>query len=123
MKLICRYLTKQRVLQYKRTLIGDILLRSIATCLPPHADEASLYVHVSVNIRLTGKLAYVSACLILHVCISSFLQWPYCLKRCSYCNFNKYIPRSQNHTVMTECLQKETRTLLQLSQISRSVSV
>uniref|UniRef100_A0A671M428 Radical S-adenosyl methionine domain-containing protein 1, mitochondrial-like n=1 Tax=Sinocyclocheilus anshuiensis TaxID=1608454 RepID=A0A671M428_9TELE len=51
------------------------------------------------------------------------LRWLYCLKRCSYCNFNKYILQNQNHAVMTECLQKETQTSLQLSQVSRSVSV
>ncbi|XP_052376007.1 radical S-adenosyl methionine domain-containing protein 1, mitochondrial-like [Oncorhynchus keta] len=57
---------------------------------PPFSTEASLYVH-----------------------------WPYCLKRCSYCNFNKYIPRSDNQDVMLECLQRETETLLKLSQVSR----
>lgn len=49
---------------------------------------------------------------------SSPLQWPYCLRRCSYCNFNKYIPRANNNHMMTECLQRETETLLQLSQVS-----
>nr|XP_046197638.1 radical S-adenosyl methionine domain-containing protein 1, mitochondrial-like [Oncorhynchus gorbuscha] len=61
---------------------------------PPFSTEASLYVH-----------------------------WPYCLKRCSYCNFNKYIPRSDNQDVMLECLQRETETLLKLSQVSRITSV
>ncbi|XP_028267880.1 radical S-adenosyl methionine domain-containing protein 1, mitochondrial [Parambassis ranga] len=62
---------------------------------PPHiAKEASLYVH-----------------------------WPYCLKRCSYCNFNKYIPKESNDHIMTTCLQRETETLLQLSQVSRITSV
>lgn len=49
------------------------------------------------------------------------LQWPYCLRRCSYCNFNKYISRQSNEHIMTECLQKETESLLQLSQVSRYV--
>ncbi|KAI5091021.1 radical S-adenosyl methionine domain-containing protein 1, mitochondrial precursor, partial [Silurus meridionalis] len=52
-----------------------------------------------------------------------FEKWPYCLKRCSYCNFNKYIPRSVNNEVMTECLQQEIRTLLQLSHVSQISSV
>ncbi|KAK7175393.1 hypothetical protein R3I93_002333 [Phoxinus phoxinus] len=90
------FLRQHHALQCLGTGLGcSVLLRSIATHrLPPHSDEASLYVH-----------------------------WPYCLKKCSYCNFNKYIPRSQNHAVMTECLQKETQTLLQLSQVSRISSV
>lgn len=50
---------------------------------------------------------------------SSAPQWPYCLRRCSYCNFNKYIPRENNGHTMTQCLQRETETLLQLSQVSR----
>uniref|UniRef100_A0A667WI85 Radical S-adenosyl methionine domain-containing protein n=1 Tax=Myripristis murdjan TaxID=586833 RepID=A0A667WI85_9TELE len=64
-------------------------------------------------------------CLIApHFFLSSFLlQWPYCLRRCSYCNFNKYIPRSDNNHIMTECLQQETETLLQLSQVSCITSV
>ncbi|KAL2101630.1 hypothetical protein ACEWY4_003391 [Coilia grayii] len=61
---------------------------------PPQSDEAALYVH-----------------------------WPYCLRRCSYCNFNKYIPRSVSHSAMRECLQKETETLLNLSQVFRITSV
>ncbi|XP_053347809.1 radical S-adenosyl methionine domain-containing protein 1, mitochondrial [Clarias gariepinus] len=52
-----------------------------------------------------------------------YIHWPYCLKRCSYCNFNKYIPRSVDNQVMTECLQQEIRTLLQLSQVSQISSV
>ncbi|XP_029363429.1 radical S-adenosyl methionine domain-containing protein 1, mitochondrial [Echeneis naucrates] len=54
---------------------------------------------------------------------SLYVHWPYCLRRCSYCNFNKYIPRENNSHVMTDCLQRETETLLQLSQISSITSV
>ncbi|XP_008327613.1 radical S-adenosyl methionine domain-containing protein 1, mitochondrial isoform X2 [Cynoglossus semilaevis] len=54
---------------------------------------------------------------------SLYVHWPYCLRRCSYCNFNKYIPREDNHRVMTECLQRETETLLRLSQVSCITSV
>ncbi|XP_061740642.1 radical S-adenosyl methionine domain-containing protein 1, mitochondrial isoform X2 [Nerophis ophidion] len=51
------------------------------------------------------------------------LKWPYCLKRCSYCNFNKYIPKDNNNHIMTQCLLRETETLLQLSQVSCITSV
>ncbi|XP_029294501.1 radical S-adenosyl methionine domain-containing protein 1, mitochondrial isoform X2 [Cottoperca gobio] len=54
---------------------------------------------------------------------SLYVHWPYCLRRCSYCNFNKYIPKDNNDHVMTECLQRETETLLQLSQVSCITSV
>lgn len=54
---------------------------------------------------------------------SLYVHWPYCLRRCSYCNFNKYISRSSNNDVITKCLEKETETLLKLSQVSRITSV
>ncbi|NP_001077026.1 radical S-adenosyl methionine domain-containing protein 1, mitochondrial precursor [Danio rerio] len=88
-------LKKRHLMQCFWSTVGSVHLRSIASDkIPSHAVEASLYVH-----------------------------WPYCLKRCSYCNFNKYISRSENHDTMTECLQKETETLLKLSQVSRITSV
>uniref|UniRef100_A0AAQ4QZ69 Radical S-adenosyl methionine domain-containing protein n=1 Tax=Gasterosteus aculeatus aculeatus TaxID=481459 RepID=A0AAQ4QZ69_GASAC len=54
---------------------------------------------------------------------SLYVHWPYCLRRCTYCNFNKYIPGENNDLTMTECLQRETDTLLQLSQVSCITSV
>ncbi|KAJ3600848.1 hypothetical protein NHX12_031823 [Muraenolepis orangiensis] len=54
---------------------------------------------------------------------SLYVHWPYCLKRCSYCNFNKYIPKGDNSSLMVDCLQRETETLLRLSQVSSITSV
>ncbi|XP_061605536.1 radical S-adenosyl methionine domain-containing protein 1, mitochondrial isoform X2 [Phyllopteryx taeniolatus] len=54
---------------------------------------------------------------------SLYIHWPYCLKRCSYCNFNKYIPKGDNNHIVSQCLQQEVATLLQLSQVSRVTSV
>ncbi|XP_066474156.1 radical S-adenosyl methionine domain-containing protein 1, mitochondrial isoform X1 [Tiliqua scincoides] len=52
-----------------------------------------------------------------------YVHWPYCEKRCSYCNFNKYIPRNLDEPRMRNCLVKEAQTLIQLSQVQRITSV
>ncbi|XP_077184052.1 radical S-adenosyl methionine domain-containing protein 1, mitochondrial isoform X2 [Paroedura picta] len=52
-----------------------------------------------------------------------YVHWPYCEKRCSYCNFNKYIPRNLDESRMRDCLVQEARTLIQLSQVQRITSV
>lgn len=48
-------------------------------------------------------------------------QWPYCEKRCSYCNFNKYIPRGVEEATLRSCLVTEAQTLLRLSGVRRWV--
>lgn len=50
-------------------------------------------------------------------------MWPYCEKRCSYCNFNKYIPRGVEEGTVRNCLVTEARTLLRLSGVQRVESV
>ncbi|XP_048221644.1 radical S-adenosyl methionine domain-containing protein 1, mitochondrial isoform X2 [Perognathus longimembris pacificus] len=53
-----------------------------------------------------------------------YVHWPYCEKRCSYCNFNKYIARSGlEEAALRSCLVTETQTLLQLSGVRRVESV
>ncbi|XP_020670866.3 radical S-adenosyl methionine domain-containing protein 1, mitochondrial isoform X1 [Pogona vitticeps] len=52
-----------------------------------------------------------------------YVHWPYCEKRCSYCNFNKYIPRNLDETRMRNCLIQEAQTLIELSQVQRITSV
>ncbi|XP_064438279.1 radical S-adenosyl methionine domain-containing protein 1, mitochondrial isoform X7 [Mirounga angustirostris] len=52
-----------------------------------------------------------------------YVHWPYCEKRCSYCNFNKYIPRGVEEAAMRSCLVTEAQTLLRLSGVRRVESV
>ncbi|XP_012893060.1 PREDICTED: radical S-adenosyl methionine domain-containing protein 1, mitochondrial [Dipodomys ordii] len=53
-----------------------------------------------------------------------YVHWPYCQKRCSYCNFNKYIARGgPEEEALRSCLVTEARTLLRLSGVRRIESV
>ncbi|XP_029421986.1 radical S-adenosyl methionine domain-containing protein 1, mitochondrial isoform X2 [Nannospalax galili] len=52
-----------------------------------------------------------------------YVHWPYCEKRCSYCNFNKYIPRGVDEGAMRNCLVTEAQSLLRLSGVQRVESV
>uniref|UniRef100_A0A8C8R704 Radical S-adenosyl methionine domain-containing protein n=1 Tax=Pelusios castaneus TaxID=367368 RepID=A0A8C8R704_9SAUR len=52
-----------------------------------------------------------------------YVHWPYCQKRCSYCNFNKYIPQGLDEASMRSCLTQEAQTLIRLSQVQRISSV
>ncbi|XP_049715266.1 radical S-adenosyl methionine domain-containing protein 1, mitochondrial isoform X2 [Elephas maximus indicus] len=52
-----------------------------------------------------------------------YVHWPYCEKRCSYCNFNKYIPRGVDEAAVRSCLVTEAQTLLRLSGVRRVESV
>ena len=50
-------------------------------------------------------------------------QWPYCAKRCSYCNFNKYIKKNIDHARMKQCLTAEITTLFNLSAVKTTRSI
>ncbi|XP_045020744.1 radical S-adenosyl methionine domain-containing protein 1, mitochondrial isoform X3 [Bubalus bubalis] len=52
-----------------------------------------------------------------------YVHWPYCEKRCTYCNFNKYIPRGVDEAALRRCLVTEAQTLLRLSGVRRVESV
>ncbi|KAM9258248.1 radical S-adenosyl methionine domain-containing protein 1, mitochondrial [Cariama cristata] len=52
-----------------------------------------------------------------------YVHWPYCRKRCSYCNFNKYVVPAVDEAAVRACLVRETRTLLHLSQVQSVTSV
>ncbi|NXC52938.1 RSAD1 protein, partial [Aleadryas rufinucha] len=50
-------------------------------------------------------------------------QWPYCRKRCSYCNFNTYVVPAVDEAAVRACLVREAQTLLRLSQVHSVSSV
>ncbi|KAM9281533.1 LOW QUALITY PROTEIN: radical S-adenosyl methionine domain-containing protein 1, mitochondrial [Morus bassanus] len=52
-----------------------------------------------------------------------YVHWPYCRKRCSYCNFNKYVVPAVDEAAVRACLVREARTLLRLSQVRSVTSV
>ncbi|GAB1610815.1 radical S-adenosyl methionine domain-containing protein 1, mitochondrial-like [Argonauta hians] len=54
---------------------------------------------------------------------SIYVHWPYCAKRCTYCNFNKYIRSNVDETRITDSLVKETESLLRLSGVKHVTSI
>ncbi|XP_052240034.1 radical S-adenosyl methionine domain-containing protein 1, mitochondrial-like isoform X2 [Dreissena polymorpha] len=54
---------------------------------------------------------------------SLYVHWPYCARRCTYCNFNKYIRRKEDTERMTACLTRELKTLIELSGVSKIKTV
>ncbi|XP_056361566.1 radical S-adenosyl methionine domain-containing protein 1, mitochondrial isoform X2 [Oenanthe melanoleuca] len=52
-----------------------------------------------------------------------YVHWPYCRKRCSYCNFNTYVVRALDEAAVRACLVREAQTLLRLSQVHSVSSV
>ncbi|NWX25788.1 RSAD1 protein, partial [Notiomystis cincta] len=50
-------------------------------------------------------------------------QWPYCSKRCSYCNFNTYVVPAVSEAAVRRSLVREAQTLLRLSQVHSITSV
>ncbi|XP_053939624.1 radical S-adenosyl methionine domain-containing protein 1, mitochondrial [Cuculus canorus] len=52
-----------------------------------------------------------------------YVHWPYCRKRCSYCNFNKYVVPAVDEAAVRACLVREAQTLLRLSRVRSITSV
>ncbi|XP_071808239.1 radical S-adenosyl methionine domain-containing protein 1, mitochondrial-like [Asterias amurensis] len=52
-----------------------------------------------------------------------YVHWPYCQRRCTYCNFNKYISSNVDNDKMQQCLVREAKTLIQESGVKRIKSV
>ena len=43
--------------------------------------------------------------------VSVYIHWPYCQRKCTYCNFNKYVVSFMDHPRLVGCLLKEWKTL------------
>ncbi|CAG5136572.1 unnamed protein product, partial [Candidula unifasciata] len=58
-----------------------------------------------------------------HSTAALYVHWPYCKRRCTYCNFNKYVDKSVDHQRMKACLIKEAETLMGMAGVIEITSV
>ena len=65
------------------------------------------------------------------ILVGVYVHWPYCVRRCSYCNFNKYIQKSsggsngqgdRNEKRMVNCLKMEAETVIQRIAGAKKIS-
>ncbi|XP_011663070.2 radical S-adenosyl methionine domain-containing protein 1, mitochondrial-like [Strongylocentrotus purpuratus] len=54
---------------------------------------------------------------------SLYVHWPYCQKRYTYCNFNKYVTPTIDQNRMRACLVREAQTLIKLSGVKQVNSI
>ncbi|XP_068120175.1 radical S-adenosyl methionine domain-containing protein 1, mitochondrial [Hyperolius riggenbachi] len=90
------------------------MLRSRVLAVP-RACGRKLWLIPRLGLHSAGDIIQEEAAVYVH--------WPYCEKRCTYCNFNKYIAQSDNEAAIRACLLREASTLIQLSQVRRITSV
>ena len=57
-------------------------------CLTAHVVQAANLASVSSSKQRVGV----------------YIHWPYCRRKCNYCNFNKYVSDEEN--VITQCTNK-----------------
>ncbi|XP_043246656.1 radical S-adenosyl methionine domain-containing protein 1, mitochondrial-like [Amphibalanus amphitrite] len=54
---------------------------------------------------------------------SVYIHWPYCEKKCTYCDFNKYVALKVDHDRMKSCILSELKCQLKESSIEKVSSV
>ncbi|XP_069807889.1 radical S-adenosyl methionine domain-containing protein 1, mitochondrial [Dendropsophus ebraccatus] len=101
------------MLPYVRITVLPISVRSCAAVIRKVCGGSRAHSHYVCG---AGELCTEGAAAV-------YVHWPYCEKRCTYCNFNKYITRSDNEEAIRSCLVQEAETLIQLSQVRRVTSV
>ena len=80
---------------------------------------------------MTCLYRIVNHYLLFSILAGVYVHWPYCVRRCSYCNFNKYIQKSSGgnngHTDgiekrMVNCLKIEAETVIQRIAGAKKIS-